>query len=519
MTVAKPFFVIIGLGKTGLSCAKYCLDNGIDFAVTDSRSSPPEATALEKLAPNVQVAFGHLSSALIQQATTLLVSPGIAIDDPAIIDAVSAGTEIIGDVELFMRRVNLPIVGVTGSNGKTTVTSLVGEMMKQCGKQVTVAGNIGLPVLDTLSSAAESSDTQCISRCDEGEAGNGKAKRCPAERPKQERRAGLQAKQECVAQQEVKPSSGVYKKYMSSEASLQQCSQLERQRVYVLELSSFQLEYTPSIHTQVAALLNICEDHLDRYQDMESYLAAKKRIFHHCQTAVVCRHDSRLYPDDSSIPCISFGLDVPTDGHFGIGEKAGEKYLLHGHQHLLAVNDLRAQADHQLLNILAALAIGHAMGLDMSLMLTVAKRFTGLPHRCQLVDEFAGVRWYNDSKATNVAAAMAALTGFGKGCDGKVILIAGGQGKGMDFLPLRPVVKQFARKVIVMGEMAKQLQVQLADVTEVEKVNSMAEAVSLAELTARRGDVVLLSPACASFDMFNNFEHRGETFMKLVKAL
>lgn len=448
MTATTPFFVIIGLGKTGLSCAKYCVEHGVSFAVTDSRSSPPGLMALKKLAPQAQLALGKLSSTLIRQATTLLVSPGIATDDPTIIDFINDNVDVIGDVELFMRQVTQPVIAITGSNGKTTVTTLVGEMMKQADRQVAVAGNIGLPVLEVLSANVDS---------------------------------------------------------------------------YVLELSSFQLESTPSIHSHIAVLLNICEDHLDRYPDVSSYLEAKKHIFDHCQTAIVCRHDHRLYPDNSALPLITFGLDAPQSGHFGVVDYHGQQYLAYcltqGQKRLLPLSQLALSTDHQLLNIIAALAIGHAAGLEMVLMLSVISHFTELPHRCQLVDEFAGVRWYNDSKATNVAATISALSGLGKRCDGKIVLIAGGQDKGMDFSPLKPVVQQFARKVIVIGEMARQLQIQLAGIVDVEQVNNLEQAVSLAELTARRGDAVLLSPACSSLDMFDNFEHRGETFIQLVKSL
>lgn len=443
----KDFYVIVGLGRTGLSCACYCRANNIPFAVTDTRESPPFAKELAELAPDVEAAFGGLSAKLIKKASLLIVSPGVSLLEPLIQEAVSRGVFAVGDTELFVRLTKKPIIAITGSNAKSTVTSLVGSMLNHTRKRAVVAGNIGIPVLDVLDD----------SNVD----------------------------------------------------------------FYVIEFSSFQLERTPSLHAYAATVLNVCEDHMDRYASLDEYVAAKKRIYHHCQYAIVNRHDPRTYPDEKHNVVISFGLDKPKAGEFGLLHDKQGDYLAFSSERLMLVSELNLSGQHNVLNVLAALALGTALELSMSAMLAALRDFSGLPHRCQFVREHAGVLWYNDSKGTNVGATLAALNGLGvKQVDrAKIVLIAGGVGKGADFSLLRPVVKRFVRKVIVFGEAARQLEVTLRDYVETERVKDLTEAVDVADLAAVRHDIVLFSPACASFDMFENFEHRGAVFEALVREL
>lgn len=443
----KELYVIIGLGRTGLSCACYCLANDIPFAVTDASDQPMFAKELAEMAPDVETAFGGLSAKLIKKATLLLVSPGVSLQEPLIQEAVKKHIPAIGDTELFVKLAKKPIIAITGSNAKSTVTSLIGDMLKRAGKRAVVAGNIGIPVLDVLND--------------------------------------------------------------------------DDVDFYVIELSSFQLERTPSLSPYIATVLNICEDHMDRYSNLDEYIRAKKSIYRRCQYAVVNRHDVRTYPDEKHSLIISFGLDEPSAGEFGLRHDHGEEYLSFSDEKLMPVSELKLSGQHNVLNVLAALAIVAPLELDREALLESAREFSGLPHRCQVVREHAGLVWYNDSKGTNVGATLAALNGLGVKQAGraKIILIAGGVGKGADFSMLRPVVKQFVRKVIVFGEAARQIEISLRDYVDVERVDNLQAAVEAADLAAVRNDIILFSPACASFDMFKNFEHRGAVFEQLVGEL
>jgi len=441
----KNLNVVVGLGKTGLSCIKFCLRENIPVAVIDSRKEPPCADELKTLCPDIKKVFGEFSSELIQQALRLIVSPGISLQEPAIKQAIKNGIAIVGDIELFAQKVSAPIVAITGSNAKSTVTALVGEMAKKTKMNVKVGGNLGTPALNFL-----------------------------------ERKEG---------------------------------------DLYVLELSSFQLETTNSLKAAVATILNISEDHMDRYNNMEEYIVAKQRIYLNCQQAVVNRADKNTWPKNNVTKIVSFGLDKPEKDQFGLIKSWRGTYLVKGEEKLLNINKIKIPGSHNLENILAALALGEAVSLDMSAMLQAVIEFSGLPHRCQYVGERDGVRWYNDSKGTNVGATFAAIKGLAADNKGKIILIAGGIGKGADFTPLCEPIKKSVRKIILMGEAAKNMATIFKDCGEIEIVNSMKAAVEKADLAALRGDKVLLSPACASFDMFNNFEHRGDEFIKYVKQL
>jgi UDP-N-acetylmuramoylalanine--D-glutamate ligase len=436
--------VVVGLGQTGLSCARYLARRQERFKVIDSRQNPPGLHQLQAECPDIELELGEFSEATLMNAAQLIVSPGVDQHIPAMQKAVAAGVPVTGDVDIFAHEVAAPMIAITGSNAKSTVTTLVGEMAKADGLNVAVAGNIGLPVLDLL----------------------------------QEPPASL----------------------------------------YVLELSSFQLETTHELGAEVATVLNLSLDHMDRYSAMADYRDAKHRIFQDCRQAVINDDDPASIPDLSAhVRQWHFGLDENGASEFGVRYKAGERYLAFNGAPLLPVSELKIAGDHNVANALAALALGHAAGLSMPAMLSALKTFPGLPHRCQWVTEKRGVNWYNDSKGTNTGACIAAVKGLGG--KGRIILLAGGQGKGADFSVLRGPLSVHARLAILFGEDAGLIETALQNAVAIMRVSSMEDAVRLADAKAEGGDVVLLSPACASFDMFNNFEHRGEVFMHCVGEL
>ena len=437
--------IIVGLGVTGLSVARYLAGRGLPFAVCDTRANPPGVDQLKRFAPMADLYLGELDSDLLCSAGELIVNPGIALSTPAIQAALQAGVSVVGDIELFAREASAPIVAITGSNAKSTVTTLVGAMAEQAGMRVAVGGNIGTPALDLLD---------------------------------------------------------------------------EQPELYVLELSSFQLETTQALNAEVATVLNISEDHMDRYADLAAYHLAKHRIFRGARQVVVNRDDALSRPlVADQLPCWSFGLSRPDFKGFGLIEQDGEKWLAFEFKALLPVAELKIRGAHNQANALAALALGHAVGLPMPAMLQALREFAGLPHRCQWLGQHAGVDYYDDSKATNVGAALAAIEGFGSDLQGKQILIAGGDGKGADFSALVEPVSRLCRAVILLGRDAPVLEQVLAGHVPVQRVASLDEAVSAAAALAEPGDAVLLSPACASLDMFRNFEERGRLFAAAVGRL
>jgi UDP-N-acetylmuramoylalanine--D-glutamate ligase len=446
---AEPTLVI-GLGKTGLSCVRFLVANGVPVAVTDSRVNPPGLDEVQKEFKEVKCSVGGFDDGLFEWAKHLIVSPGVAVDEPKIMAARERGAEIIGDVELFARCAKAPVVAITGSNGKSTVTLLVSEMAKSAGKNVLVGGNIGTPVLDLL----------------------------------------------------LEPVPDLY----------------------VLELSSFQLDTTGSLDAAVSVVLNVSPDHMDRYRDLEHYASSKQRVYGFQDGVDDGGHGVMIVNRDDAIvmsmvekdrECKSFGLGEPTDNDFGRVDFQGELWLVRGSERLLPVSKLRMTGEHNQANALAALALGEQVGLPMISMLNALQQFSGLPHRTQWVASIDGVAWYNDSKGTNVGATTAAIQGFSQ----PVVLIAGGQGKGADFSSLRETVKEKARAVILMGEDASQIESVLAGVVPVTCVSDMEAAVNNARLQSQPGDVVLLSPACASFDMYAGFEARGDAFIDAVHDL
>lgn len=434
--------IVIGLGLSGLSCARYLAACGERVAVADTRSEPPQLTALREALPDVPVYLGDLATAPLHNAARLVISPGLSLKDPAIAAAARAGCEILGDIELFCRVVRAPIVAVTGANGKSTVTTLVAEMARMAGRRVAAGGNLTPPALDLLD----------------------------AREPD----------------------------------------------LYVLELSSFQLETTHSLDAVAAVVLNITADHMDRYRDMAEYQAAKARIYFGHGVMVINLDDPLVaalrYPGRDTL---MFTLADPGTRADTFGVRDG--WLVRGEQRLLPVLEVRLPGAHNLANALAALALGSAIDLPLVAMLEVLRQFTGLPHRCQWVANKRGADWYDDSKGTNVGASVAAIRGLAGNDD--VVLIAGGDGKGADFSDLAEAARGRLRAAVLLGRDADKLAAVLEGVVPVTLVADMPAAVSAAAEQARPGDKVLLSPACASLDMFRDYRHRGEVFTAAVKEL
>lgn len=445
LIASDHFRIVVGLGKSGMSLVRFLANRGIAFAVADTRENPPELATLRRDYPQVEVRCGELDVEFLCRADELYVSPGLALATPALQQAAARGVKLSGDIELFARNAKAPIIAISGSNAKSTVTTLVGEMAVAAGKRVAVGGNLGTPALDLLDDAIE---------------------------------------------------------------------------LYVMELSSFQLETTDQLNAEVATVLNVSEDHMDRYSGLPAYHLAKHRIFRGARQVVVNRQDalSRPLPMEN-VPCWTFGLNVPDFKGFGLREENGEKYLAFEFQTLMPVRELKIRGAHNQSNALAALALGHAAGLPFDAMLASLRTFAGLAHRCQWLRERDGVSWYDDSKATNVGAALAAIEGLGTDIDGKLVLVAGGDGKGADFSALRAPVAAHCRAVVLLGRDAERLAQALGDSVPLIRVGSLDEAVQQGAALAQPGDAVLLSPACASLDMFKNFEERGRLFAQAVEGL
>jgi UDP-N-acetylmuramoylalanine--D-glutamate ligase len=441
--------IVVGLGKTGFSCVRHLRQHGHAVAVIDSRSEPPYLQQLRQQYPDVPCVVGaNNDAAEFVQVKELVVSPGVSLRDPMLQPYLARGITAIGDIELFLRSATAPIVAISGANGKSTVTTLVGLMAKEAGLKVKVGGNLGEPALDLLDDQAE---------------------------------------------------------------------------LYVLELSSFQLETIVSLRAAAAVVLNITPDHMDRYRDFAEYCQAKWRIYNGCKVAVI-NLDNPISYSGATLPpkIIKFSLQKQQDrdqqnqaDNFYLSDGA----LFYDNKKLLFINELKIKGRHQVANVLAALALGSAVNLPCAAMVKTLKEFSGLEHRCQWVRELHGVTWYNDSKGTNVGATQASIEGLGEEISGKVILILGGQGKGADFSPLCKSLTQYVKTLILIGQDAPVIKKTLHGCCKICDAASMREAILQAQKEAVSGDVVLLSPACASFDMFNNFEHRGQVFMEEVNRL
>ncbi len=434
--------LIVGLGKTGLSCARFLSACNVPVLVVDSREAPPELACLREELPEVEVQLGAFDNATFLACKEIVLSPGVSLQAPAIATAVAAGVPVIGDIDLFARHVNAPVLAITGSNGKSTVTALLYEILRDAGKQVAMGGNIGTPALELI--------------------GN------------------------------------------------------DELDFYVLELSSFQLETTHELNAVASVILNLSPDHLDRYDSFEQYLDAKQRIFRGDGVVIWNRDDELLSKIElSGRSACSFGMDEPSDNDFGVRIKDSVSYLAKGDQLMMPVDQLALKGAHNIANALAAAALADSVGISEAAMVTALKQFSGLPHRMQWVAEKNGITWFNDSKGTNVGAAVAALQGL----ESKVVLIAGGVGKDADFSPLKPVLAEKARAVVLLGQDALLIEAAIDGAAPVIHVNSMEAAVAQAVQLAQPGDAVLLSPACASFDMFSGFEARGDVFVAAVREV
>ena len=438
--------VVVGLGKTGASCLRFLAKRGIPVRATDSRRAPPGLEELGALARSIDLRLGGFDLSLLDGASQLLMSPGVALEEPIARLARDRGIEVLGDVELFARNVQAPVIGITGTNGKSTVTSLVARMAAAAGRTVLAGGNLGTPALDLL------------------------------EKPVPD--------------------------------------------LYVLELSSFQLETTSSLHLQAAVVLNVSADHLDRYPSVAAYARAKARIFTKAATVVLNADDPLVAAmrapasAGSQARTVTFSIER-SDADFTLLRAGTQSLLARRGEALLDAARMKITGLHNAANALAALALGEAAGLPMPAMLAALESFPGLPHRSEWIADVAGVRFVDDSKGTNVGATIAAVSGM----PGPLVMIAGGLGKGQDFTPLAQAFRGKVRHVVLIGQDAGVLAAALDDVCPTQIVASMPEAVFAAARAARAGDTVLLSPACASLDMFRDYGHRGDVFAAAVREL
>jgi UDP-N-acetylmuramoylalanine--D-glutamate ligase len=434
--------LVLGLGETGLSALHWLEHQGAILSAADSRDNPPNLESLIRRMPQVSVHTGAFKPEVFLNADLIVISPGIALSEPAVQAAIQAGISVIGDVELFAqyRPQNAKVIAITGANGKTTVTTLVGEMCKAAGLSTIVAGNIGLPVLEVL----------------------------------------------------LMPTPDVY----------------------VLELSSFQLETTSSLVIDAATMLNITEDHMDRYASLQDYAVAKAHIFYHAKLQVLNRDDAwSMLMARPKLTQVTFGFD---EKEYGLKQMQGETWLVDGEKELINLNDLKIAGLHNAANALAAVALCRGIGMDYAPIIQTLYNFKGLPHRVEWVANIDDVDYYDDSKGTNVGATCAALSGLPQ----KIVLIAGGDGKGQDFVPLADAVQANGRAVVLFGRDAGLIEAALLSTNiPMYRAADLPEAVTIAKKLAQTGDAVLLSPACASFDMFKNYVHRAEVFVDAVKQL
>lgn len=440
--------VVVGLGISGVSATLFLYQQGIPVAVTDSRENPP---GVERIPDDISTSFGQIDLNLLLNAQEIVLSPGLAVETPEIQQAIAHGIPVISEIQLLRRATSVPIVAITGSNAKSTVTTLIGEMAKDTGKKVAVGGNLGRPALDLLKDNPD---------------------------------------------------------------------------LLVLELSSFQLETTTDLGAEVAVILNMSEDHLDRHGNMANYQQIKHRIFQKAKNIVVNRDDITTQPNEANCSVVSFGLNRPQGQHYGIEQHEGTIYLMRGSQRLLSSDELYLQGLHNIANVLACFALGEKIGLSLDSMISTAKKFKGLEHRCEYVTTIDDVRYYNDSKGTNVGATLAAIAGLGSAIalkGGKLALILGGQGKGQNFALLNDAVQKYVKTVVLIGEDAniieRDLKTGLSDEIIIKHAENLKQAVELCQQATQMEDAVLLSPACASFDMFTGYPDRGQQFVRCVQSL
>lgn len=446
--------LVLGLGETGLSLARWFAAQGAQIRVADSRMQPPGLDILRRDCPAAEICCGEFSDALLDGVVRIAISPGVPMATPLVQQALTRGIPVEGDIELLAQQLaqsggegSPRVIAITGSNGKTTVTSMVGAMCRAAGLDTEVAGNISPAVLDVL-----------LTR------------------------------------------------------------NMKQPQAWVLELSSFQLETAHSLNADVATVLNVSEDHLDRYAGMADYAAAKARIFSGAGVQLVNRDDSRsLAMAQPGRQVITFGLNPPEHAEdWGILRDAGAIWLVQGAQKIMRADELQLTGLHNVANALAALALCRAAALPLAPLVAALREFRGLPHRVEAVAEVDGVTYYDDSKGTNVGATVAALQGLGR----RSVVILGGDGKGQDFSPLKAAVARHARVVVLIGRDAPLIAEALGDSgVQLIYARGMEDAVRLAARLAERGDAVLMSPACASFDMYRNYVHRAEAFVAAVQDL
>jgi UDP-N-acetylmuramoylalanine--D-glutamate ligase len=435
--------VVVGLGKTGASCVRYLAKRGVAVSATDSRRTPPGLTDLGAAAEGLDLRLGGFDLSLLEDASQLVISPGVSLDEPIAEAARERGIEILGDIELFARAVRAPVIGITGTNGKSTVTTLLARMAAAAGRRVLAGGNLGPPALDLLDESTPD--------------------------------------------------------------------------LYVLELSSFQLDTTSSLELKGAVVLNVSADHLDRYASVAAYADSKARIFTKSSTIVLNADDalvSRMGDAHKHSCIVTFSVRRP-EADYALLKSAGQTWLTRRGEKLMDAARMKIQGLHNAANALAALALGEAAGLPAAAMCQALETFPGLPHRSAWVADIGGVRYIDDSKGTNLGATIAAVAGM----PGPLVMIAGGEGKGQDFTPLADAFRGKVRTAVLLGKDAPALAASLAGVCAIVRVDSMAAAVKAAQASAQVGDTVLLSPACASLDMFRDYGHRGDVFAAAVRAL
>ncbi|SDJ90038.1 UDP-N-acetylmuramoyl-L-alanine--D-glutamate ligase [Billgrantia gudaonensis] len=445
VAIPEGVTLVVGLGMSGQAICRHLARRGVPFVVADTRREPPGLAVFREAHPGVAVHCGPLTSLDLSRVEEVVLSPGVDPATPGLERLATqrrpatGETRLVGEIALFARACTAPVAAITGSNAKSTVTTLLGEMAREAGVRVAVGGNLGTPALDLL-----------------------------ADQPDAE--------------------------------------------LYVLELSSFQLETTPWLGAETVAFLNLSEDHLDRHGDMLGYRDAKRAIFRGARHAVVNAEDPLTWPETSLPAMDRFTSVTPGPGEWGIARRDGEDWLMHDEVPLMPARALRLAGRHNQANALAALAMGTRLGLPLGVMTAVLERFPGLPHRGETVAMCDGVRWINDSKGTNVGATLAAIAGLGPTLEGRLILLAGGIGKGADFAPLGEPLARYGREAILFGADAERLEEALHERVTVTRVADLAAAMERARDIAEPGDCVLLSPACASQDQFADYQARGEAF-------
>ena len=434
---------ILGMGHTGRSVARFWAAQGIPFIAMDTRAEVGDDLTLRRELAGIESHFGEISENVLRQIDLLVVSPGIAMDSDVVGLAQSLNIEVRGDIDLFVSEAQAPVIGITGSNGKSSVTTFVGQLLTASGLTVSVGGNLGTPALELLNDEVD---------------------------------------------------------------------------VFVLELSSFQLERAGDLNLAVAAVLNLSPDHLDRHHTMPLYHLAKHRIFAGAKHVVANYRDALTQPvGKGDVPWTLWRDNEPDIQQLGLRDHEGAPWICFGFEPLCPLSDIPLVGHHNVNNVLAAMAICHAMGLSYEKLIEGVKTLKGLPHRCELIAVKDGVRFVNDSKGTNVGATVAALEGLAAGQN--IILIAGGESKGQAFAPLTKAISRFVRHTVLIGRDAAAIDDALEQAASRSFADSMEAAVRAATKVAKSGDTVLLSPACASLDMYRDYRARGEAFTVAAQAI